>query len=77
MASAPTVTSDQRRILKAIKNYLSENGYPPSLREIALQADLSLMVVYRQLIQIELKGYLVRTPGISRGLALTEAGRTV
>lgn len=62
-----------RRILAFIDEYTTENGFPPSIREIQEAADLSsTSVVKYHLERLEEAGYLNREANVSRGLRLTD-----
>ncbi len=68
----------QQRILEFLSEYVSENGYPPSIREIGAAADISsTSVVSYNLRKLEDLGYLSKDPDISRGLKLTAAAQAV
>jgi repressor LexA len=62
----------QRRILEFLKEYVEENGYPPSIREIGAAAGISsTSVVSYNLRRLEERGHISREREISRGLKLT------
>jgi repressor LexA len=62
----------QRRILEFLKEYVEENGYPPSMREIGAAAGISsTSVVSYNLERLEEEGYISRDREVSRGLKLT------
>jgi len=64
----------QRRILEFLNEYIEENGYPPSIREIGAAAGISsTSVVSYNLRRMEEKGYISRDREVSRGLKLTSA----
>jgi len=66
----------QRRILEFLNEYIEENGYPPSIREIGAAAGISsTSVVSYNLRRMEEKGYISRDREVSRGLKLTSATR--
>jgi repressor LexA len=61
------------KILEIIEYYQSEIGYPPSIREIGKQADISsTSVVNYYLNQLEEWGYIERDRKISRGVRLAK-----
>ncbi len=67
----------QQRILEFLIEYVEENGYPPSIREIGAAARISsTSVVSYNLRRLEERGYISRDREISRGLKLTTAART-
>ena len=62
----------QQRILEFLSDYVEENGYPPSIREIGAAAGISsTSVVSYNLKRLEERGYISRHREISRGLKLT------
>lgn len=62
----------QQDILKFIRQYGEEHGFPPSIREIGQAVGISsTSVVKYNLEQLEKKGLLERSNEISRGIRLT------
>jgi repressor LexA len=62
----------QQRILAFLGDYIEENGYPPSIREIGAAAGISsTSVVSYNLRRLEEYGYISRDREVSRGLKLT------
>jgi repressor LexA len=67
------LTSRQRRILNAVRDYYQEHGYPPSLREIATLAGLSSpSSVQYQLGELERMGWIRRHPNRPRALIVLD-----
>ncbi len=63
------LTFKQSRVLACIKRYLELHGYPPSVRDIMVAADLkSTSLVEHYLDQLEAKGYIKRAPFKSRAI---------
>lgn len=61
----------QKRILEVLESFQAQNGYPPSIREICLRADISsTSVVNYYLDQLEEMSYIERDRRVSRGLRL-------
>ena len=61
------------RVLEFLAEYQSENGRPPSIREIGDAANISsTSVVNYYLDQLEKMGYIERDGRVSRGLRLTD-----
>jgi len=61
----------QQGILEFLREYVEENGYPPSIREIGAAVGISsTSVVSYNLRRLEEKGYIDRDPDVSRGLKL-------
>jgi repressor LexA len=66
----------QEKILEFLSEYIEENGYPPSIREIGVAAEISsTSVVVYNLRRLEEAGYISRDREVSRGLKLTSATR--
>ena len=63
------------QILAFIRQYITDHGYPPSIREIANSVGLAVSSTHDALLQLERDGVLRRGPsGSSRALVLCEAG---
>lgn len=61
----------QRKILEFIDNFLTQNGYPPTIRDIGKAVEIgSTSVVNYNLNKLVREGYLERSPKVSRGLQL-------
>jgi len=61
----------QKKILEVLASFQDQNGYPPTIREICAQADISsTSVVNYYLEQLEEMGYIERDRRISRGVRL-------
>ncbi|MBM4116270.1 transcriptional repressor LexA [bacterium] len=73
---SPTALTDrQRSVLDFLRDFLRENGYPPTIREIAGHFDLrSPRGVQDHLEALERKGYIRRARERSRGIELLELG---
>ena len=62
----------QKRILEVLEDFQNEAGYPPSIREICENANISsTSVVNYYLDQLEKSGHIERDRRISRGLRIT------
>jgi repressor LexA len=60
-----------KKILEVLEHYTDNVGYPPSIREIGREADISsTSVVNYYLDQLEEKGYIERDRRVSRGMRL-------
>ncbi len=67
------LTERQRQILRIIRNYLEDYGYPPTIREIGDAVGISsTSVVSYNLKRLEEMGYIIRSPDVSRGLRLVD-----
>lgn len=76
------LTERQKRIMQVLEGFQARNGYPPSIREICEEADISsTSVVNYYLEQLEEKGFIERDRRVSRGVRLlkplTEAGSAI
>lgn len=64
----------QQMILEFIRDRLQQDGYAPSVRDIVRHVgDRSPTSVHRHLGTLEARGYILRDPGKSRSIRLTEA----
>jgi repressor LexA len=62
------------KVMEVLKQHLDERGYPPSIREICDQADISsTSVANYYLDQLEAQGYIARDKKVSRGLRLMKS----
>lgn len=67
-----TLTKRQKELLDFIEYYSDENGYAPTLREICDRFGLSsVATAHKHLSRLIEKGYLSRTPNVSRALETT------
>ncbi|NDJ53397.1 MAG: repressor LexA [Chloroflexi bacterium] len=65
------LSARQESILAFVERYIDENGYPPTIREIGKECNISsTSVVNYNLNKLEEAGYLVRDGKVSRGLRL-------
>lgn len=63
----------QQRILEFLREYLDENGYPPTVREIGAAIGVkSTSLVSYYLRRLEEEGQIARDPAVSRGLRLVD-----
>ncbi len=65
------LTERQELVLKFITDVIKERGYPPTVREIGDQFEITAKGAYDHLKAIEKKGYLKTTPNQSRAIELT------
>lgn len=56
----------QKILLDAIEWFINENGYSPTVSELAEMLEQTRHTVHEKLIQLEMKGYITTTPGKSR-----------
>ena len=65
------LTARQQQVLEIVTRYISDYGYPPSLRDIGKKLAVSgTLGVMKHLDALEKKGYLRRQEGSSRGITL-------
>ncbi len=65
------LSDKQRRIIKFIDRFLSDKGYPPSIRDIQAGCNISsTSVVDYNLNILESRGYISRHAEVSRGIRL-------
>jgi repressor LexA len=64
------LTSRQESILKFITDYVAENGFPPSVREIAGHFGIYPATVQDHIVALERKGYLQKKRFQSRSLSV-------
>ena len=70
---ARPLSERQSRMLRYIRDYLDEHGYPPSIREIGQAVQISsTSVVSYNLNALVNKGVLTRNDKVSRGLRLAD-----
>jgi repressor LexA len=63
------LTETQQNVLNFLNKSLTEKGYPPTLREIASYFKLKGPKAPQKTLDIlERKGYIRKTPGVSRGI---------
>lgn len=68
----------QQAVLDYITQYVADNPYPPSRREIQVALDISsTSVVEYALMGLETKGYLELRGGVTRGIVLTNPPKQV
>lgn len=68
------LTDKQNEILNFIKSFISENGFPPTLREIGRNFNISSTFgVKRHLDALKKKGYLNISSNASRAISITHS----
>lgn len=69
------VEEQERRILACIRDFIQERGYPPTVRDIARELEISsTSVVDYHLRRLEQARWIERDPRSSRGIRLTAVG---
>ena len=68
----------QKAILKFIQTFSSENGYPPTIRDIGKAVKInSTSVVNYNLNKLVKEGYIIRAKDVSRGIRLSNNHETL
>jgi repressor LexA len=65
------LTERQHAVLTFVEEFCRQQGYPPTVREVAARFGIQPRAAADHLAALKKKGYLHREPGRSRGLALT------
>ncbi len=66
------ITDNQRKVLELVADFMDENSFPPTIRDIAALYDCSVKGAYDHILALEKKGYLERNKQRSRGIVLTQ-----
>ena len=71
--AAKALSRKQKQVINFIRQYLRDNGYPPSVRDIGRGCNISsTSVVVYNLNKLEKAGYIRRQSDISRGIELLD-----
>jgi repressor LexA len=73
MATRSTLTARQREVLDFIRHFMTQAGYPPTVREIGAHFGFVPRSVFDHLKALERKGYLRRTASKSRSLQILDS----
>ncbi|MQG24017.1 MAG: repressor LexA [SAR202 cluster bacterium] len=77
MRNSKPLTDKQKDILNFIETYIEEFGYPPSIRDIQNNCDISsTSVVKYNLDRLQEKGLMNRDSEISRSISLTNSEKS-
>lgn len=77
MTTIHPLTKRQQQVLELIRQHIDNHGYPPTLRELAKQLEVSgTLPVSKHLDALERKGYLTRSSG-SRSISLNDSPSSV
>ncbi len=66
------LTTEQKRTLDFIKDFLVQKGYPPTVEETAERFGISLRAAYDRMKALEKKGYIKRNGHGVRAIELTD-----
>jgi repressor LexA len=70
-----SLTEKQHRLHDFLYRFQRANGYPPTINEIQQQLhQSSTSTVHKMLLTLERKGYIRRTPNVSRGIEILKTG---
>ena len=64
------LTESQARVLKTINDFIAENGYSPTAKEIAEILHITQTSVFEQLSRLEKKRYITRQKGAARTIGV-------
>ena len=67
---ATDLTEKQARVLACIKQWIRDQGYPPTFQELAQGLHLTEKNARDYVLILERKGYLRRQPNLARGITL-------
>ncbi|MBI2309636.1 repressor LexA [Candidatus Collierbacteria bacterium] len=72
-----TITPKQKRVLDFIKSFVKDNGYSPSLHEIAKHFRKSVSTAQHFVEELGNRGFLQKTDNMARGISTTiqQSGR--
>lgn len=67
-----TLTKQQRKVLTYIREYIEDNSYPPSRREIAENCigSYSPNAATKHILALKYKGYISILPGVNRAIVI-------
>lgn len=72
------ITKRQKDVLLAVQFHISQQGYPPTYRELAEILNLgSTNAVYNHIMALERKGYVETGFGKARAIKVTNSGYIV
>ena len=71
------MTEQQLKTLAVIKKYIAENGYSPSMGDIASELGVYPNAVAEQIKRLERDGYITKKAGVARSLRLTDKAESL
>ena len=71
------MTDQQLKTLAVIKKYIAENGYSPSIGDIANELGVYPNAVQEQIKRLERDGYITKKAGVARSLRLTDKAESL
>ncbi|MFY8330656.1 LexA family protein [Vagococcus carniphilus] len=71
-------TDKMVNVLEVISNFIDDEGYPPSIRDLCDLCFLkSTSTVHQYLDRLESRELIIRIPKVNRGLTITEKGKNI
>lgn len=64
------MTPRQNEVLAYLRAYISDHGYPPSVREVATFLGTSIPTAKRHLDALEAQQAITRAPGVPRAIRI-------
>ncbi len=64
------VTDRQVEVIRAIDRFVGQNGFPPSMKELAAILSIAPASVHERVVHLVNKGYLAKAPGKARSLVV-------
>ena len=64
------LTDTQRRVLREVRDFIVEHGFPPTAQELGAMLGVSSATAHAQVGQLVRKGFLGDKPRIARGLTV-------
>ena len=78
MITMTKISAKQLAVLETIYKSISNNGYPPTVREIAAKVGLaSTSTVHGHLSRLEQNGYILKNASLTRAIDVTDLGLSV
>lgn len=71
------LTKKQKKVLDFITSFIQQNGYSPSIRDIARHFKLTPRGAHIHVLALEKKGYITRNPNRSRSITLTKRPESI
>ena len=68
------MTTIQKDTLILIHSFITDNGYPPSIQEMATILGLACNAVQGRVEGLEEKGYITKKPRLARSITITDEG---
>lgn len=66
------LTPKQKQVLDFIRDFIAENGYPPSLAETARKFHKSIPTIHQYIETLKAKGFLTKEDDVARGIYIQQ-----